>query len=80
MSAALGRALRAFGHFWWDFLIGDTPEVAVAAAFLVGLAFLLAHQRAAASLILPFVAGLFLVGSAWRGRRPSKDSTSTEAD
>jgi hypothetical protein len=77
MSAAIGRALRAFGHFWWDFLIGDTPEVAVAAAVLVGLAFLLAHQRAAISLVLPLSAGLFLVGSALRGRRPSKTSTST---
>jgi hypothetical protein len=40
MTAALGKALRAFGHFWWDFLIGDTPELAVAT--LLTAAFLLA--------------------------------------
>jgi hypothetical protein len=77
MSAAFGRALRAFGRFWWDFLIGDTPEVAVAAAVLVGLAFLLAHQRAAISLVLPLLAGLFLLGSALRGRRPPDVPTTT---
>ena len=38
----VGRLLRAFGLFWWDFLVGDTPELAVATAALVGLAFLLA--------------------------------------
>jgi hypothetical protein len=24
----VGRLLRAFGLFWWDFLVGDTPELA----------------------------------------------------
>ena len=31
----IARGLRAFGHFWWDFLVGDTPELAVATAALV---------------------------------------------
>ena len=26
----LRKRRQAFGHFWWDFLIGDTPELALA--------------------------------------------------
>ncbi len=25
----LHRCLVAFGHFWWDFLVGDTPELLI---------------------------------------------------
>ncbi len=39
---AVTRAIRAFGLFWWDFLVGDTPELALATGAIVGLAFLLA--------------------------------------
>ena len=33
---AVKRGLKAFGHFWWDFLIGDTPELALATGVIVG--------------------------------------------
>ncbi len=41
MTAAVVRAIRWFGRFLWDFLIGDTPELALATGVLVGVAFLL---------------------------------------
>jgi hypothetical protein len=66
---AVGRALRAFGHFWWDFLVGDTPELAVATGALVGLAFLLAGQRVVGAILLPLAAAAFLFFSTYRGRR-----------
>ncbi len=65
----LTGALRAFGHFWWDFLVGDTPELALAVGVLVGLAFLLSGQRVAGAILLPLVATLFLFVSTYRGRR-----------
>lgn len=68
---AVGRALRAFGHFWMDFLVGDTPELFVAMLVLVGLAFALRHDRVAAIVLLPVLAAVALVGSAWRGRSRS---------
>jgi hypothetical protein len=34
----------AFGRFWWDFLVGDTPELLVGAAVAVGLAALFVHN------------------------------------
>lgn len=33
------RLLRSFGHFWVDFLVGDTPELFVGAVVAVGLGF-----------------------------------------
>ena len=65
----LGRLLRAFGLFWWDFLVGDTPELALATAALVGLAFLLAGNRVVAAILLPLVAAGFLLASTYRGRK-----------
>ena len=66
---AVGRLVRAFGHFWWDFLVGDTPELAVATGAIVGLAFLLDGQRVAGAILLPLVAAAFLFVSTYRGRR-----------
>lgn len=65
----LWRLLRAFGSFWWDFLVGDTPEVLLSALLLVALAFVLSDHRVAATLVLPVAAAALLVASAWRGRR-----------
>ena len=67
---AVTRAIRAFGLFWWDFLVGDTPELALATAAIVGLAFLLAGgTRIVGAILLPLVATAFLFLSTWRGRR-----------
>ena len=63
------RAVRAFGHFWWDFLVGDTPELGLATAAIVGLAFFLAGPRLVGAIVLPLVAAGFLFVSTWRGRR-----------
>lgn len=69
MTHTLGRALRAFGHFWWDFLVGDTPEVALATGVLVAVAFLLAGSRWVGAILLPLLAAAFLLLSVLRGRK-----------
>jgi hypothetical protein len=69
MSAAIVRALRAFGHFWWDFLVGDTPELALATGAIVAIAFLVDGERVVGVILLPLVAAGFLLLSALRGRR-----------
>ncbi len=73
MSQTVARWARAFGHFWWDFLVGDTPELFVAMVVLVGVAFALRHDRIAAVVTLPLLAILALLGSAWRGRTRVKE-------
>ena len=37
MIAAIRQGLVGFGHFWWDFLIGDTPELALATGVIVAV-------------------------------------------
>jgi len=67
---AVTRAVRAFGHFWWEFLVGDTPELALAVGAIVGLAFLVADgTRIIGAILLPLVAAVFLFVSTYRGRR-----------
>jgi hypothetical protein len=73
MTDGLRRALRAFGHFWWDFLIGDTPELAVATLVIVGLADVLHDLRLVATVALPVLAAVFLLVSTYRGRRRRSD-------
>jgi hypothetical protein len=68
--------LAGFGHFWWDFLIGDTPELFVGAVVAVGLVALVCidHRlRTAAAALLPLLVAGVLAGSVWRAsrRRPS---------
>ena len=46
-AAAPRRWLAAFGRFWWEFLLGDTPELFVGVIVAVGAVALLAHAGAA---------------------------------
>ena len=39
------RLLAAFGRFWWEFLVGDTPELFLGIVATLGLVALLAHER-----------------------------------
>jgi len=65
----VSRAVRAFGHFWWDFLVGDTPELALATGVIVALAFLISGERIVGVILLPLVAATFLLMRAFRARR-----------
>jgi hypothetical protein len=65
------RWLKALGRFWWDFLVGDTPELFVATLLIVAITALLAKtvSTTAAWLCLPIMVLAALVASVWRGRR-----------
>jgi hypothetical protein len=67
------RALRAFGLFWWDFLVGDTPEVTVAALVILGIVAGLVHwvSSTAAWAVLPVLVAATLTATVLRGRRAS---------
>jgi uncharacterized membrane protein len=65
----LSRGARAFARFWWDFLVGDTPELLIAVALIVALALLLRHHHDIAIIVLPVVTVVFLLVSTFRGRQ-----------
>jgi hypothetical protein len=66
---AVARAARWLGSFIWDFIVGDTPELALATGAIVGIAFLLAGTEWLGAILLPLCAAGFLLASTWRGRK-----------
>jgi hypothetical protein len=73
--SVLVRLVKGFGQFWWDFLVGDTPELFVAALVIIGVTALLSetgHLNDAAIVVLPILAVLALAASLWRAVRFSR--------
>jgi hypothetical protein len=64
--------LAAFGRFWWDFLIGDTPELFVGAAAVVGAVALMCLRpdlRRPAAFVAPVLVAAVVTVSVWRASR-----------
>jgi hypothetical protein len=54
------RRLKAFGRFWWDFVIGDDWLVAVLVAIAIGATAALAHSGVNAWWLMPVAVLLVL--------------------
>ena len=73
--AWLGRVVKGFGRFWWDFLVGDTPEIFVAILLTIGLVALVsdvAGWHHAGVVLLPLLATTTLVVSLRRASRAKR--------
>lgn len=66
------RAVTAFGRFWWDFLIGDTPELFLATLVVIGLAEALHHEGVLGIIVVLASVIAFLGLSTWKGRKRIK--------
>ena len=69
------RMLVAFGRFWWEFLVGDTPELLVGTVAAVGLVALVVHHgaaRAVGVVFLPLLVIAMLAASVARVRRGAR--------
>ncbi len=56
MNTFLLKWLKAFGKFWWDFLVGDTPELFVSTIAIIVVTVLLGHglhNSHVATVVLP---------------------------
>ena len=76
MIDAVARAVRWLGRFLWDFIVGDTPELALATGVIVAIAFLLDGSEWLGAILLPLLTAGFLLASTLRGRRraPSRST------
>ncbi len=63
------RYVRAFGLFWWDFIVGDDWRVAAGIALAIGLTSLLTHTGVNAWWLLPVAVAFLLAGAVWRPRK-----------
>jgi hypothetical protein len=61
--------LRAFGRFWWDFIVGDDWRVAAGLAMTLALTWVLAHHDINAWWLLPPAVALVLADSLRRATR-----------
>ena len=69
------RLVKGVAAFWWDFLVGDTPELFIAAVVTVMVVALLrvaGHENAAAGVALPLLAIVALTVSIRRAQRASR--------
>jgi hypothetical protein len=60
------KYLRAFGRFWWNFIVGDDWRVAAGVAVALGLTALLAHEGVNAWWLLPAAVAVVLAESVRR--------------
>lgn len=67
------RLLIGFGHFWWDFLIGETPELFVGVLILLAVVLVLAKEVSSTAgwIALPLLVIAMLAGTLARARRSS---------
>lgn len=74
-SSLAVRLLKGFAMFWWDFLVGDTPEIFVAVLAIIGVVALVsvsAHAHSLGAAVLTVLAVLALGTSVWRAKRAAK--------
>lgn len=62
-------ALRRFGTFWWDFVVGDDWRVAVGVVVALGVTAAVAASGAPAWWLLPLAVALLLYVSLHREAR-----------
>ena len=55
--------VRAFGRFWWDFVVGDDPRLAAGVAVAIVVTWLLVHEGVDAWWLLPAAVALLLAES-----------------
>jgi hypothetical protein len=63
------KQLRAFGHFWYDFIVGDDWTIAAAVVVAVALTTLLAHHGRNPWPLVPLAVAAILTWSVWRVAR-----------
>ena len=63
------KYVRAFGRFWWNFIVGDDWRVAAGVAVALGLTALLTHEGVNAWWLLPAAVALLLTDSLRRAVR-----------
>ncbi|HVN62826.1 MAG TPA: hypothetical protein VMT59_16360 [Gaiellaceae bacterium] len=67
------KHIRAFGAFWWNFIVGDDWRVAAGVAIGLGLTALLSHRGIAAWWVLPATVAVVLVVSLRRATRDTAE-------
>jgi hypothetical protein len=57
------KFFKAFGQFWYDFIIGDDWKIAVAVTAAVGASIALMSTQALSDLVLAVVGGVLILAA-----------------
>ncbi len=68
----IGRSLRGFAAFWWDFIVGDDWRIAAGVIVALGLTAALAMTTVPTWWLMPIAVALLLASSLWRAVRASQ--------
>jgi hypothetical protein len=63
------KRIRAFGHFWWDFIVGDDWRAAASIVLAIGVTAVLAAADVNAWWLMPVAVALVLWLSLLRAAR-----------
>jgi hypothetical protein len=63
------KYVKAFGGFWYDFVIGDDWRIAIGVVVALGASAGLVRAGVPAWWVMPFSAIVILVASLWRAAR-----------
>jgi hypothetical protein len=66
------KSIKAFGRFWYDFVVGDDWSIAVIVVLLVVLTALLTHRGWNVWPLTPAGVAVVLTASTWRVVRQSR--------
>ncbi|MEP7021055.1 MAG: hypothetical protein ABI808_10410 [Pseudonocardiales bacterium] len=69
MTGGLAAALRGFGAFWWDFIVGDDWRIAAGIIASLAATAALAATAVAAWWLLPLTVVVLLAGSLRKASR-----------
>jgi hypothetical protein len=68
------RYVKAFGRFWWNFIVGDDWTVAAGVALALALVKVLTDHGVNAWWLLPIAVALLTGSSVWRQARESEEA------
>ncbi len=68
------KYVKAFGRFWWNFIVGDDWRVAAGVALALGLTAVLTHSDVNAWWLLPLAVVLLTGISVWRQAGESEEA------
>jgi hypothetical protein len=68
------RYVKAFGQFWWNFIVGDDWTVAAGVALALALVAILTDHGVNAWWLLPLAVALLTASSVWREARRSEEA------
>ena len=62
------KGIKGFGLFWVDFIIGDSPEIAIGVVIILGVAFAIRSSEIGSAIVIPAAVILLFTFGVWRGR------------